>query len=150
MKETYDRSQDPGNFETGWAFLKLGNGYTTLGVQKVELRPQCIGPFEITEILSQGRAYRFKLPHHYAIHDLISIAHLELAPYPRNDTYERAIHIEDLTQVYHDGQTEWELEKLLKKRTLGRNKEPEYLGRWKDCGSEWDHWLKLCDLDNAK
>jgi hypothetical protein len=150
MKEIYDRRREAGNFETGWAFLKLGNGYTTQGVQKAKLGPQRIGPFEITEVLSKGRAYRLKLPPHYTIHDVISIAHLEPAPCPKDDPYNRAIHVEDPTPVHRVGQAEWELETLLKKRISGRSKEPEYLGRWKDCGPEWDQWLKLSDLDNAK
>jgi hypothetical protein len=52
MKEVYNRRREAGNFDTGWAFLKLGNGYTTPGVHKAKLGPQRIGPFEITEVLS--------------------------------------------------------------------------------------------------
>jgi hypothetical protein len=71
-------------------------------------------------------------------------------PCPKDEPYNRAIYVEDLTPVYRDGQAEWELETLLKKRISGRSKEPEYLGRWKNCGPEWDQWLKLSDQDNAK
>jgi hypothetical protein len=150
MKEVYDRRREAGNFDTGWAFLKLGNGYTTPGVNKTKLGPQRIGPFEITEVLSKGRAFRLKLPPHYAIHDVVSIAHLEPAPAPNSDPYGRTINPESIVPVYRDGQEEWELETLIKKRLSNRSKDPEYLGRWKNCGPEWDQWLKLSDLQNAK
>jgi hypothetical protein len=150
MKEVYDRRREAGNFETGWAFLRLGNGYTTPGINKAKLGPQRIGPFEITEVLSKGRAFRLKLPPHYAIHEVISIAHLEPAPVPNSDPYKRTVNAEDIVPVYRDGQKEWELETLVKKRFSNRNKEPEYLGRWKDCGPEWDQWIKLSELGNAK
>jgi hypothetical protein len=54
--------------------------------------------------------------------------------------------------VYRDGQAEWELKALVKKRTTGRGteKETEYLGRWKGCGPEWDQWFKLPELANAQ
>jgi hypothetical protein len=115
MKEVYDRSREAGNFETGWAFLKLGDGYSVPGIQKPKLGPQRIGPFRITQVLSKGRAYRLEFPPHYGIHDVISIAHLEPAPCPKSDPYERTTLVEDLTPVYRDGQAEWELEALVKK-----------------------------------
>jgi hypothetical protein len=58
--------------------------------------------------------------------------------------------VEDLTPVYRDGHAEWELETVVKKRISDRSKEPQYRRRWKDCGPEWDQWLKLSDLENAK
>jgi hypothetical protein len=119
-------------------------------VNKAKLGPQRIGPFAITEVLSKGRAFRLKLPPHYAIHDVISIAHLEPAPIPNTDPYERTVNSEDIVPVYRDGQEEWELETLIKKRVSNRSREPEYLGRWKNCGPEWDQWLKLSDLEHAK
>jgi hypothetical protein len=150
MKVAYDRGREVGNFDTGWAFLKLGNGYTVPGISKAKLGPQRVGPFQITEVLSKGRAYRLELPPHYAIHDVISIAHLEPAPRPKDDPYNRATPVEELTPIYRDGQAEWELESLVKKRFSGRSKEPEYLGRWKGCGAEWDQWLKMSDLEHAR
>jgi hypothetical protein len=152
MKDVYDRRRETGNFETGWAFLKLGDGYSVPGMQKPKLGPQRIGPFRITQVLSKGRAYRLEFPPHYRIHDVISIAHLEPAPCPKSDPYDRTTLVEDLTPVYRDGQAEWELEALVKKCTTGRGteKETEYLGRWKGCGPEWNQWFKLPELTNAQ
>jgi hypothetical protein len=106
MKEAYDRRRETGSFETGWAFLKLGHSYSAPGIQKPKLGPQRIGPFRITEVLSKGRAYRLDLPPHYEIHDVISIVHLEPAPCPGTDPYQREPRVEDLTPVYRDGQEE--------------------------------------------
>jgi hypothetical protein len=81
---------------------------------------------------------------------VVSIAHLEPAPVPNYGPYGRTINPESIATVYRDGQEEWELETHITKRLSSRSKEPEYLGRWKNCGSEWDQWLKLSDLENAK
>jgi hypothetical protein len=83
MKEIYDRCREAGSFETGWAFLKLGSGYTAPGISKAKLGPRRIGPFKITEVLSNGRAYGLKLPPHYAINKVISIAHHNPLSAPR-------------------------------------------------------------------
>jgi hypothetical protein len=81
---------------------------------------------------------------------VVSITHLEPAPVPNSDPYGRTINPESIVPVCRDGQEEWELKTLIKKRLSNRSKEPEYLGRWKNCGPEWDQWLKLSDLENAK
>jgi hypothetical protein len=122
------------------------------GIQKPKLEPQRIGPFRITEVLSKEKVYRLELPPHYTIHDVISIAHLEPAPCPGGEPYQRETPIEDLMPVYRSGQEEWELDALVKMRITGRasSKTVEYLGRWKGYGPEWDTWLKLSELDNAK
>jgi hypothetical protein len=152
MKEVYDRRRASviANFETGWAFLNIGHGYSVPRFRKPKLGPQRIGPFRIVEVLSKGKAYKLDLPPHYQIHNVISIAHLEPAPCPGTDPYQREPQPEDLTPVYRDGQQEWELDALVKKRTTGRTKTVEYLGRWKNHGPEWDTWLKLTELENAK
>jgi hypothetical protein len=154
MKVVYDRKHEQPNFEEGWAFLRLGDGYTVPGITKKKIGPQRIGPFRITETLSKGKAYRLELPDHYRIHDVISVAHLEPAPCPRSDPYARAVPVEDAAPAYahSDGDHEWELDALVKKRTLGRgnNQQVQYLGRWKDHGPEWDSWIDEDDLENAQ
>jgi hypothetical protein len=154
MKVVYDRKHEQPNFEEGWAFLKLGDGYTVPGIAKKKLGPQGIGPFRITEALSKGKAYRLELPDHYRIHDVISVAHLEPAPCPRSDPYARAVPVEDATPAYahSDGEHEWELDALVKTRTLGRgnSQQVQYLGRWKGHGPEWDSWINENDLENAQ
>jgi hypothetical protein len=154
MKVIYDRKHEQPNFEEGWAFLKLGDGYTVPGITKKKIGLQRIGPFRITEALSKGKAYRLELPDHYRIHDVISVAHLEPAPCPRSDPYTRAVPVEDATPAYAhaDGDHEWELDALVKKRTLGRgnSRQVQYLGRWRDHGPEWDSWINEHDLENAQ
>jgi hypothetical protein len=154
MKVVYDWKHEQPNFEEGWAFLRLGDGYTVPGITKKKIGPQRIGPFRITETLSKGKAYRLELPEHYRIHDVISVAHLEPAPCPRSDPYARAVPVEDATPAYaHDnGEHEWELDALIKKRMLGRgnSRHVQYLGGWKDHGPEWDSWINEDDLENAQ
>jgi hypothetical protein len=154
MKVVYDRKHEQPNFKDGWAFLRLGDGYTVPGITKKKIGPQRIGPFRITETLSKGKAYRLDLPDHYRIHDVISVAHLEPAPCPRSDPYARAVPVEDATPAYahSDGDHEWELDALVKKRTMGRgsSRQVQYLGRWKDHGPEWDSWINEDDLENAQ
>jgi hypothetical protein len=62
--------------------------------------------------------------------------------------------VEDATPAYAhaDGDHEWELDALVKKRTLGRgnSRQVQYLGRWRDHGPEWDSWINEHDLDNAQ
>jgi hypothetical protein len=83
MKEIYDRCREAGNFETCWAFQKLGSAYTAPGISKAKLGPRRIGPFQITEVLSNGRAYGLKLPPHYAINKVILIDHHNPLSAPR-------------------------------------------------------------------
>jgi hypothetical protein len=154
MKIAYDRKHEQPNFEQGWAFLKLGEGYTAPGIPKRKIGPQRVGPFRILETLSKGKAYRLELPSHYKIHDVISVVHLEPSPCPHNDPYARPVPNEGIEPAYAhaDGTEEWEIHSLVKKRTIGRgnNKQVQYLARWKGYGPEYDQWLNESELDNAQ
>jgi hypothetical protein len=154
MKVIYDRKHQQPSFNEGWAFLKLGDGYSVPGISKPKIGPQRVGPFRIIETLSKGKAYRLELPPHYGIHDVISVAHLEPSPCPRSDPYARAIPVEDITPAYahSNGEDEWELDALVRKRTIGRgdDRAVQYLGRWKGYGPEWDTWIYESDLENAQ
>jgi hypothetical protein len=154
MKLQYDKKHQMPDFKEGWAFLRLGDGYSVPGIPKPKIGPQRVGPFRILETLSKVRAFRLELPPHYTIHDVISIAHLEPSPSPRSDPYARTIPAEDLTPVYtHDsGDEEWELDAIVKKRTIGKGsgRKTQYLGRWKGYGPEWDRWFDESELQNAR
>jgi hypothetical protein len=121
MKITYNRKHEQPNFEQGWAFLKLGEGYTAPGIPKWKIGPQRVGPFRILETLSKGKSYRLELPSHYKIHNVISVVHLELSPCPRSDPYARAVPNEGIKRTYahSDGMEEWEIHSLVKKRPTG-------------------------------
>jgi hypothetical protein len=113
-----------------------------------------VGPFIILETLSKGKAYRLDLPKHYKIHDVISVVYLEPAPCPGSDPYGRPVLNEGVEPVYahSDGDDEWEIHSLLRKRTIGRGKarKAQYLARWKGYGPEWDQWLDEAELENAQ
>jgi len=51
-----------------------------------------------------------------------------------------------------DGEKEWELEKLLKKRTYRRERgiTTEYLTQWLGYESEFDSWINVKDLGHAE
>jgi hypothetical protein len=100
MNVAYDRKHEQPNFEQGWAFLKLGDGYTPPGIPKRKIGPQRVGPFKILETLSKGKAYRLGLPKHYKIHHVISVVHFEPAPCPGSDPYRRPVPNEGVEPVY--------------------------------------------------
>jgi hypothetical protein len=154
MKHHYDKSHQLPDFKEGWAFLRLGNGYSVPGIPKAKIGPQRIGPFRILDTLSKGRAYRLEFPPHFQIHDVISVTHLEPSPCPRADPYARTRPVTDLAPVYaHDnGDEEWELDALVGKRVTGKGnkRRTQYLARWKGHGPEWDRWYDEAELENAQ
>jgi hypothetical protein len=154
IKVAYDRKHKQPNFDEGWAFLKLGEGYAVPGIPKKKIGPQRVGPFRLTETLSKGKAYRLDLPSPYGIHDVISVAHLEPSPCPQSDPYARPVPNEGMAPVYThtDSTEEWELHSLIKKHLTGRgnDRQVQYLARWKGYGPEWDQWLNSSELGNAQ
>jgi hypothetical protein len=154
IKHHCDKSHQLPDFKEGWAFLRLGNGYSVLGIPKAKIGPQRIRPFQILETLSKGRAYRLEFPPHFQVHDVISVTHLEPSPCPRVDPYARMRPATDLAPVYaHDnGDEEWELYALVGKRVTSTGSEwrTQYLARWKEHGPEWDRWYDEAELENAE
>jgi hypothetical protein len=122
MKHQYDKRHQIPDFKEGWAFLRLGNVYSVPGIPKAKIGPQRIGPFRILKTLSKGLAYRLEFPPHFKIHDVASVVHLEPSPCPRTDPYARTKPVADLTPVYgyDNGDEEWELEALVRKRITGK------------------------------
>jgi len=82
MTRHYDKKHISPDFSTGYAFLRLGVGYSIPAVQKQKLAQQRVGPFKILEVVGKGKAYRLQLPPHYGIHPVISVVHLEPSPAP--------------------------------------------------------------------
>ena len=58
MTKHYDRKHISPDFSTGYAFLRLGAGYSIPAVWKKKLGQQRIGPFKILEVVGKGKAYR--------------------------------------------------------------------------------------------
>jgi hypothetical protein len=153
MTKHYDVKHATPDFSAGYAFLRLGAGYSIPAVRKQKLAQQRIGPFKILEMVGKGKAYRLQLPPHYGIHPVISIVHLEPSPAPGSDPYSRPVPTNDTAPVMGpDGDPEWEIDTIVNKRTSrkGRKKKTEYLVRWKGYGPEWDSWYTEDELPNAK
>lgn len=74
------------------------------------------------------------------IHDVVSVAHLEPATDPAEDSYRRRRL--PMSAVVIDGEDEYENEKLLQKRRIrrGRGWSTQYLVRWLTYGPEDDTW----------
>jgi hypothetical protein len=121
MKFYYDRRHTPMFLAPGdWALLRLHHGYNILSATNRKLDQQYAGPFEVLERI--GRlAYRLKIPDHWKIHDVFSIAQLEPAPAPGSDPYNRPIPdepspIELGTNAY---EVEWILDKQVIRKGCG-------------------------------
>jgi len=151
MKYYYDRKHKPLYFKVGdLVNLRLHKGYTlpSLKEKNKKLGQQFAGPLKVLDRVGK-LAYRLELPPSWRIHDVISVAHLE--PAHTNDPYRRP-RPEEPEGVIVDGEKEWEVEKLLSKRTYrrGRGMTTEYLARWLEYGPEFDSWVNIKDLGNAK
>ena len=111
-----------------------------------------MGPFRVLERV--GRlAYRLEFPPTMSrLHPVISIAHLEPATDPTKDPFERPRpQLDHPLPVTVDGEEEFEIEKLLRKRQVrrGRSNQTEYLVKWVGWGPEYNVWYNVRDLDNA-
>ena len=152
MKKFYDERHLPKSFAVGdKVYLRLHKGYSIPTVVNKKLSPQYAGPFEVLERV--GRlAYRLKLPPHWEVHPVISIAHLE--PY-YEDTFQRPRpdHPSTIfTEGDDDSYQSFEIERLIDKRVAIRRgrKEIDYLVRWKGYGPEYDQWYHESLLDNCQ
>jgi len=117
MTRHYDKKHISPDFSTGYAFLRLGVGYSIPAVQKQKLAQQRVGPFKILEVVGKGKAYRLQLPPHYGIHPVISVVHLEPSPAPGADPYNRPVPTNDAAPVLGpEGDPKWEIEAIVNRR----------------------------------
>ena len=153
MKQYYDSRHTPTFFKEGdYVNLRLHRGYTVPSIQHKKIDQQFVGPFKILQRV--GRlAYRLELPKNMRIHNVISVAHLERATPPGDDPYQRPRpQMEHPLPVLVEGQPEYEIEKLLRRRRVrkGHGYSTEYLVRWLGWGPEADTWYNVKDLGNAR
>jgi len=62
MTKHYDKKHISLNFSTGYAFLRLGAGYSIPAVRKQKLTQQRVGPFKILKVVGKGKAIGCSLP----------------------------------------------------------------------------------------
>ncbi len=110
MKRYYDLKHTPKYFRAGdMVNLRLHRGYTLPGLKDLnrKLAQQFVGPLRVLERI--GRlAYRLAIPETWAIHNVISVAHLEPATSIDEDPYSRP-RPDHPEAVEVDGAPEWEI-----------------------------------------
>ena len=135
--------------------LRLHKGYSipfSTGVTK-KLTQQYIGLFWIKERVGHF-AYRLEIPDDWQIHLVFSVVQLEPTPKPFSNPF-RCPHPHHPSNVFVDGDTDsfksFEIDRLLKKRTIKRGKglTIEYLVCWTGYSPKWDRCYIMKNLDNA-
>jgi hypothetical protein len=101
-----------------------------------------IHDFRILSIMSSHTSWQ--------IHSIFSVAQLESASDSAQNLYNRlkSIHSSSVTNT----QNEYEIERILNKRTVKRDHEyfTKYLVRWLDYEFEFDRWYNVKNLENVK
>ena len=127
QKVTYNRKHQPLFMKIGeWGMLRLHKGYSipaTTAVTK-KLTQQYVGPFRIVEKV--GRlAYRLDVPPDWRIYPVFSVAQLEPAPLPAEDSFGRPFP-SNPPPVFVKGNTDkvksFEIERRLNKRQIKKGK----------------------------
>ncbi|KAK4865001.1 hypothetical protein LT330_001624 [Penicillium expansum] len=157
MKDYYDRRHQPKHFAVGEkVLLRIGRGYNIPVNDAVsrKLGQQYAGLFTVTERV--GRlAYRLELPPTWRIHPVISVQHLEPAPFP--DPFDReppddppATHDDRFPDDHdrHDVAAVFDV----RVRHVGRYRTPrkEYLIQWLGEAREQAQWVKEQDAVGAE
>lgn len=138
MSVYFDASHRPPRL-SGKAYIKLvklgRHGYQLPRSSKLSVIK--MGPYPIKRRVGE-LAYELELPAHTKIHPVISCIHLEQYV---EDPYQRQI--PQPTPIVVNDEQEWTIEKLVKQRGAGRNK--EILVRWK--GFDEETWEPRANLE---
>ena len=173
MKYYYDQQHQPMSFEPGdRVFVRLHKDYTIPSTKTKAFGPkfsqQYSGPYTVLEKIGR-HAYRIDLPPAWNIHNILSIAQLEL--YSRHNRQTEEDHINshetgrstipdpkdqyDQTRdrftvpgpIYDD---QFEIDRILDKRTTRKGRGPfftQYLVRYTGHGPDHDEWIKETDIN---
>ena len=110
--------------------------------QSAKLGPKQLGPFEVTEVLSDVD-YRLALPPALRLHDVFHVD--RLSPYRGNDVNGLTPPPPDPVTI--DGEEEYEVDHIRDSKMVGRTL--KYLVRWKGYGEGEDTWEPLSNLANS-
>lgn len=126
--------------------------------QTKKLLSKFIGPFSIKRVVG-AVAYELDLPPELKIHPVFHISKLKVAKesevgrFPTRDSDAASEHRPAAEFVNEDGEEVWEVEAILKKRTIsyGRNKRrEEYLVKWRGYPSYEATWEPASNLRQAQ
>jgi hypothetical protein len=139
-------------FKVGDKVLLATANLKLLGEQKRarKLTERWIGPYRVKKVINRN-AYELELPPSLKIHPVINVSQLkeyrdgtDLFPNrPQPLTRPAPVAKED------SGAPEWEVERILDHRTVGRSKRVQYLVEWKGYPLHEATWEPIENLDGA-
>lgn len=144
-KLNYDRQvQLQPSFAVGdKVLLRHDNISTTAPTKKLEAK--FLGPFPIIAKLSD-LVYRLQLPKTLRIHNVFHVSLLERY---RPDTISGRRQRPPPPIVTPEGDMEWEVNRILDSRRIGRWRKLQYLVAWEGYGPEENSWEPAANLHNA-
>lgn len=114
-----DRAVQDRSFECGWTRLRLSSKtYSLSSTRKFALSLRYTRAFRVLETVEKGNALRIDLPASWNIHPVIRKVHLDPAPDPGDESYQRNVppppdHIDE------EGMEQWKVEKIVGKLVNG-------------------------------
>jgi hypothetical protein len=131
----------PNTFEIGEKVWLDGRNLR-LKMSSPKLTDRCLGPFEVTEKLSE-RAYHLKLPENLKIHDVFYVGLLSKV----NEDPARPI-VQEPGPLEVEGEEEYEVEEIVDSE---RHRDGWYYRvKWKGYGPETNTWELKANLEHAE
>ena len=135
----YNKRHEPIQFRKG-QFVALSTRNLRLKSPSRKLAPNFLGPFRVLDKVGK-QAYRLALPEQYSrLHNVFPISLLQ-EWHQRNDS-------ETLPMPELEDDDEWEVEEVRGEKKF--QNELHYLVKWKGWPSEYNQWVPLSDMGNAK
>jgi transposase InsO family protein len=135
----YNKRHEPMQFRRG-QLVALSTRNLRLKSPSRKLAPNFIGPFRILDKVGK-QAYRLALPEQYSrLHNVFPVSLLQ-EWHKRNDS-------ETLPMPELEDDDEWEVEEVRGEKKF--QNELHYLVKWKGWPSEYNQWVPISDMGNAK